>query len=86
MNVVKFPSKPNTNSYGTSKSIGLTLTELGDIPLRIFTLFSEQVSCVCTKTGNSLFDMERAVQFRDNLARIFDGMLEGIDEEIEENK
>jgi len=46
--------------------------------------FTEQVTCVCTKTGDPLFDLERALEFRRTLSELFYSLLETIDEEIDE--
>lgn len=59
--------------------------KLDTFVMTCITTFSDQVTCLCNKTGVPLFDLERAKKIREKLDQVFQNVLSIIDEEIEEN-
>jgi hypothetical protein len=57
---------------------------IGDFYEKVVSVFSDQVTCVCTKTGRPLFDLEKATLIRGQVAQVFDAILQVMDEEIKE--
>lgn len=70
----------------TKKTMESSFNEIFPIMQCVMEQFSEQVTCVCIKTGKPLFDLERAIEFRRSLNDLFSSILETIDEEIAENQ
>jgi hypothetical protein len=59
---------------------------LGDFFHNAITIFSDQVTSVCTKTGALLFDLEKGKIIRNQLAHTFDTVIEVIDDELKEHE
>lgn len=88
MTVIDFNKKLlETNNAATSPiELNEALKNLGleDFVMKVARIFSDQVSCVCTETGEPLFDLARARIIREKLRLTFDAVLEVIDGEIED--
>ena len=85
-NVFQLKQKEPSDVVGPKENLNDAFKELEleNFFKNVITKFSDQVTCVCTKTGSPLFDIQKARIIRDVLANAFTALLETIDEEIEE--
>ena len=88
MTVIDFNKKllETNNAFVSPIELNEALKGLGleDFVMKVSRIFSDQVTCICTETGEPLFDLARARIIREKLRATFDAVLEVIDEEIQE--
>jgi len=88
MEVIDIPKKILETNNAVGSAVGfndaIQQLDLEGFILKTIGIVSDQVTSVCTETGQPLFDVVRARILRNKIKDAFDAIMEVIDEEIKE--